>query len=119
MYNQDKKKEQLLKYLHELSSVTRACRKAKLSRTIFYEWLKKDKQFAKEIESIKEEELDFAEDCLKSAMNKGDTKAILYYLNTRGKSRGWGAEEQKIDITSGGKPIKYADIMPHSKGENE
>ena len=82
--------------------------------------MKEDGEFAKEVEAIRDEELDFAEDCLKNAMQRGDTKAIIYYLNTHGKERGWGEKQElNIDLKSGGKPLKYIDVMPHDDPHTE
>ena len=115
MYDKDKKKTKLLEHLHKMASVTSACKKAGISRETFYTWKEEDPQFAKQVKEIMEEEcLDFAEDCLKLAMRRGEVKAIIYYLNTHGKERGWGEKQElDIDLKSGGKPLKYIDVMPH------
>ena len=114
MYDEAKMKKKVLGLLHKMASVTKACKEAKISRALYYQWREKDEEFKKEAEEIlNEEQVDFAEDCLKAAMQRGDTKAIIYYLNNRGKSRGWGEKQElAVDVTSGGQPLKYSDFMP-------
>lgn len=117
MYDDAKIKKELLESLHKMSSITTACKKAGIERMTFYRWKKEDEQFAAEVEQImNEEQVDFAEDCLKERMQDGDTKAIIYFLNNRGKGRGWGEKQElAVDVTSGGQPIRYANIMPKKK----
>ena len=70
--------------------------------------------FAAEVEEVKEEFLDFAEECLVERMRAGDTTAIIFALKSKGKQRGWGEKaEMQVDLSSGGQPIRYADFMPH------
>ena len=114
MYD-DKKKEKVLALLHKMASVTNACKKAGISRRVFYDWKKADEKFAAEVEQIMNEEFpDFVEDALKKQIQEGDTKAIIFALKCKCRDRGWVERtEQQIDLTSGGQPIRYADIMPH------
>lgn len=117
MYS-EKKKEKVLSYLHKMASVTNACKKAGISRRVFYDWKKSDPQFAAEVDQIMNEEFpDFVEDALKKQILQGDTKAIIFALKCKCRDRGWVEKtEQQIDLTSGGQPIRYADIMPHRNG---
>lgn len=117
MYS-EKKKEKVLAYLHKMASVTNACKKVGISRRVFYDWKKQDPEFAAEVEQIMNEEFpDFVEDALKKRILNGDTKAIIFALKCKCRERGWVEKtEQQIDLTSGGQPIRYADIMPHRNG---
>lgn len=112
------KKEKVLAYLHKMASVTNACKNAGISRRVFYDWKKQDPEFAAEVEQIMNEEFpDFVEDALKKQILNGDTKAIIFALKCKCRDRGWVERtEQQIDLTSGGQPIRYADIMPHRNG---
>lgn len=116
-----KTKSKVLEALHKsLGNITKACKAGGINRQTFYNWLKNDPDFAAEVEQVKEEEGDFVENALRSRIEKGDTSAIIFVLKTKYRDRGYVEKtEQAVDITSGGKPIRYADIMPHSKGENE
>lgn len=114
MYS-EKKKQKVIDYLHKMASITNACKKAGVSRRVFYDWKKADPEFAAEVEQIMNEEFpDFVEDALKRQIQQGDTKAIIFALKCKCRDRGWVERtEQQIDLTSGGQPIRYADIMPH------
>jgi transposase-like protein len=115
MYTKEQKQAILATYRETLGNLSATCRAHKVSRSTFGEWCKKDPEFAAEVEEVKEEFLDFAEECLVERMRAGDTTAIIFALKSKGKQRGWGEKsEMQVDLTSSGKPIRYADIMPHS-----
>lgn len=115
MYTKQQKQAILATYRETLGSLTETCKAHKLSHSTFCEWCKKDPEFAAAVEETKEAFLDFAESALVERMRAGDTTAIIFALKTRGKQRGWSEKaELEVDLTSKGKPIRYADIMPHS-----
>jgi hypothetical protein len=75
----DTKKKALDGYV-ETGTVTGACRVARISRTTFYEWLKKDPKFAKQYEHAKEQVGDLLEEeALKRAYG-GDHTLIIFLL---------------------------------------
>jgi len=78
-----------------LGIVTTACKKVGIVRTTFYDWLKEDKEFAKEVNQIQDIALDFAETQLHSQIGEGSTAATIFYLKTKGKKRGY-VERQEI-----------------------
>jgi|TARA_R110000803_G_scaffold125945_1_gene193439 hypothetical protein len=78
-----------------LGIVTTACKKVGIGRTTFYDWLKEDKEFAKEVNQIQDIALDFAETQLHSQIGEGSTAATIFYLKTKGKKRGY-VERQEI-----------------------
>ena len=78
-----------------LGIVTTACKKVGIGRTTFYDWLKEDKEFAKEVNEIQDIALDFAETQLHSQIGGGSTAATIFYLKTKGKKRGY-VERQEI-----------------------
>ncbi len=88
--------------------VTDSCRKIGLARSTFYEWLKTDPEFKAKVDEIQEVAIDFVEGRLferikgvkiqKGTDDEGnsitytlppDTQAILGYLKTKGKKRGY------------------------------
>ena len=84
------KRNRFLKAFKEsLGIVSYACDKAHVSRQTYYEWIKKDEDFARQTENIEEESIDMAESKLKMAINEGNITAILFYLKTKGKKRGY------------------------------
>ena len=60
----------------------------KAPRTV-YGWLKNDPDFKREIKDIKFELLDFVENALFKKIAEGDTGSIIFYLKTKGRSRGY------------------------------
>ncbi len=85
-----KDKEKLLDSLKECSGiVTFACEKVGLSRQTFYRWYREDAEFKERADAINELQIDIAEASLLKKIQKGDTTAIIFYLKTKGKSRGY------------------------------
>lgn len=108
--NVDNKKKRFLKALSEhCGNVTKACTQIKISRALVYDrWIKNDPKFEKEFDIINESEIDKVEDKLKERINgvevlkdvdsdgkeiiyhtPPDTTAIIFYLKTKGKKRGY------------------------------
>ena len=79
-----------------LGVVTTACKKVGISRRTFYDWMQKDKDFAKQVKDIEDIALDFAESQLHRQIKDGNTTATIFYLKTKGKHRGY-VERQEID----------------------
>jgi len=92
-----KKRDIALKTL-ELSAgnVSEACKKANISRATFYRWYNKEEEFKDHVDSIKESLLDLAESKLLEMINNGNLTAIIFYLKTKGQSRGY-IEKQYIE----------------------
>jgi hypothetical protein len=94
--------------------VTDSCREIGIARSTFYEWLKTDPEFKASVDEIQEVAIDFVEGKLFERI-KGveiykedkdgndvsydlppDTQAIVAYLKTKGKKRGY-VEKQEIE----------------------
>ena len=76
--------------------VSPACEAAGVSRTQYYKWLEDD-EFRAKVDDIQEVAKDFVEHALFRNIQKGDTQSIIYYLKTKGSSRGYG-DRQEIKI---------------------
>lgn len=72
-----------------LGIVTTACANAGVSQTQFYEWRRSDANFAEAVKAIDNKQLDFVEGKLLQNIKDNDTQSILFYLRTKGKSRGY------------------------------
>ena len=95
------KKETLLKSLEQsLGVVTVACKKANIPRSTYYKWLKEDSDFAEQVRDIENVALDFAESKLHKQIQENSTSATIFYLKTKGKSRGY-VERQEITGAEG------------------
>ena len=96
----DTHKRAVLKALEaSMGIVSTACKKADISRETFYNWKKKDKEFAKKVEEASEIAKDFVESKLYKLINDENATAIIFYCKTKMKERGY-VEKQEIDITS-------------------
>lgn len=92
------RKEQFLEiFKNTLCNITKACEKANITRQTFYVWCNSDRQFAEAIENIRESELDWAENQLKLKMAEKDTTAIIFFLKTKAKHRGY-VERQEYQV---------------------
>ena len=96
------KKEKFLKQLSEnLGNVSESCKALNISRQTFYRWKEADEQFKESCDNVPEELLDLAENALlteiKDPQSKGHTTAYIFYLKTKGKSRGY-TEKQEVEL---------------------
>ena len=91
------KKAVLIALEKSLGVVTAACKQAGVGRTQFYEWLRTDEEFAKQVEDIRDVTLDFAESALYQQIKKGNTAATIFLLKNKGKDRGY-IERQEYDL---------------------
>lgn len=84
------KKLEVLTILSECYAIkTIACRKAKISRTQFYEWLKDDIDFALKVRELEEGCIDYVETKLVEMISVGDRAATMFYLKAKAKNRGY------------------------------
>jgi len=81
-----------------LGVVTQACRMVGVGRDVFYRYYNSDAKFREQIESIKEVALDFAESQLHKQIGEGIPTSTIFYLKTKGKSRGY-VERQEVEVT--------------------
>lgn len=113
-----KDKEKMLESLKECSGiVTYACEKAGFSRQTFYRWCKEDPEFKARADDISELQIDVAEASLLKKIQKGDTAAIIFYLKTKGKDRGYS--ERREVVVPGGVDINQKDFDVSKLSEEE
>ena len=95
-HNNENKKDIFLKaYKKSLGNVTMSCTAANITLSDYNRALVEDVKFRQSIADLDQAEIDFGESKLKERMQKGDTRAIIYFLNNKGKERGYG-ESLKI-----------------------
>ena len=90
--------------------ITPACKAVGISRESIRKWRLQDEKFNAAIEEMNEMALDFAETALMKNIQAGDTRAITFYLSTKGRSRGY-SEKLSIegDLTGKRPRIIYED----------
>ena len=103
-------KKALLEALEKtLGVVTTACKKVGIGRTTYYGWLKEDEEFKSKVEELQNVALDYAESRLHEQIGEGNTAATIFYLKTKGKSRGY---VERSDVNIGSAERIKIDIMP-------
>ena len=60
-----------------------------MTRQSYYNWMENDLAFAEEVEAIRQEQIDTVESALLNKIEDGDTTAVIFYLKTKGKERGY------------------------------
>jgi len=78
-----------------LGVVTSACKNVGIARSTHYLWLDTDPEYKKSVDDISNVALDYAESKLHSQITKENPTAIIFYLKTKGKKRGY-VERQEI-----------------------
>jgi hypothetical protein len=99
-----------------LGIVTPACKIAGVDRATHYRWMQKDKNYKKQVESIADIAIDFAESKLHKKIKEEDTTSIIFYLKTKGRKRGYVEKiETESSVTMTGSIPIDAFIKEHFK----
>lgn len=89
-------KKAMLEALEQsLGVVTSACKSVGIGRTTHYLWMENDPEYKKAVDDLSNVALDYAESKLHSQIKKENPTAIIFYLKTKGKKRGY-VERQEI-----------------------
>jgi hypothetical protein len=105
MNKTEQHKKAILEALEKnLGIVTTACRQVGIGRTTFYDWLKDDEEFKKKVDEINNVALDFTESKLFKLIEGENPTAIIFYLKTKGKKRGY-VERIEQDMNFQERPI--------------
>lgn len=86
-------------------NVSEATKHVPIHRTTHYLWLESDPEYAAAVDAIKESLIDRAEGVLHGLIGEGNVPAVLFFLKTQGKRRGY-IERTETDVTSGGQPLQ-------------
>ncbi|QDP56842.1 MAG: hypothetical protein Unbinned2716contig1004_16 [Prokaryotic dsDNA virus sp.] len=106
----DKKKKDFLKALrNNLGHITNACVAANISRRTYYEWIEKDDDFREDVSHVQESLLDLAESKLLENIESNENVAIIFYLKTKGKKRGY-IEKQEVDINKPFEEVSFDEL---------
>lgn len=92
------KKERLLVALEKsLGIVSTACDSVGISRTTYYKYYNEDEDFKQSVDSINDIALDCAESQLFELIKEKNVTAIIFYLKTKGKKRGYIEKQKSSD----------------------
>lgn len=90
-----------------LGIVTTACKQVGISRQTHYEWYREDADYKAAVDSIADIALDFAESKLHKSIENGSDTAVIFYLKTKGKKRGY-VERTELQVEGNEeKPITF------------
>lgn len=97
------KKERQKLFLKNLKEgqgiISYACDMTGISRACYYKWIDNDPKFKEIVEEINEGIIDRVESKLLNAINDDDLTAIIFYLKTKGKKRGYIERvEQDVNV---------------------
>ena len=70
-------------------NISECCRQCNIGRQTFYEWMKNDVQFKQDFEDAEDSLIDFAEGKLLNLIDERNPTAIIFFLKTKGKERGY------------------------------
>ena len=92
---------------------------AGISRQTYYNWMRDDLEFKQSVEDVIEESIDFVESSLMERIKEGDTTATIFYLKTKGKSRGYVEKTQNETIVKNESNEKdeYAELSEDAQKE--
>ena len=94
----DKKKKDFIEALrNNLGHISNACEAAKIGRRTYYDWIDKDKNFKEDVDHVQDSLLDLAESKLLENIENNENTAIIFYLKTKGKKRGY-IEKQELEV---------------------
>lgn len=99
-YEKNQKEQFLIQYKKCVGLLSFVCAATGVTQLKFRKWLREDKDFEQEIRELNEGVIDNVEAKLMAKIQGGDLKAIIFYLRTRGKSRGYTTqiETEKNDF---------------------
>lgn len=73
-----------------------AARRLGVSRSAVYNAINRHKRVAEALQDARERTTDLAEGKLYGKINDGDITAIIFYLKTQGKSRGYVERQERV-----------------------
>ncbi len=77
-----------------------ACRKTGTPRETFERWMREDEEFARDVQSISEDAVDYVESRMLEEIKSGNAKLIQFYLERKARSRGYGRTAERVENAS-------------------
>lgn len=98
-------KKSIIENLSQGNSVEGTCKKVKINKTTFYEWVKKDKQFAEDVEKARLSQVVVVEDALFKKAKAGNVTAIIFFLCNRSPEKWKNVQRVETEFPDGLKII--------------
>jgi hypothetical protein len=85
----ERKADLLVELERHLGVMAPAAKAADVPRSTAYLWMKQDPEFKAAVEEVIEVAIDYAEGVLFRLIRAGNVQAVIFFLKTRGKRRGY------------------------------
>jgi hypothetical protein len=100
---QTNKKKLLDALVNNRGLVHPSCREAGLSYNTYYNYYRNDPDFKKIVDEINNINLDFVESKLYEKIEEGNERLIVFYLQYKGRKRGYTQSNNTLNIEGDGK----------------
>ena len=111
----EEKKSALLAALADALGIALfACKRADVAYEEFLAWRRDDPEFARQVDLIDERAIDFVEGKAFEEIKKGNARLIQFFLQTKGRGRGYARESAK---ESAPKPCSPLDFLTDDERE--
>jgi len=102
----DASKKTMVEYLKKnLGNISQACDQLGINRQTHYNWMAACPEYKQAVEDIKEFAIDFVESKLFQSIQNGSDTAMIFFLKTQAKKRGY-IEKTEIQHEGGGVNIQ-------------
>lgn len=97
----DTEKKRLLDLLsRNMGLIHQTCKMANIPFEVHKKWMESDSVYAEHVRNIENSTIDFAEAVLLSMIKEKNLQATIFFLKTKGASRGYDKEVQEIKDNS-------------------
>ena len=100
-----KKRKFIELFFTKTGNISELCKAVGIARCTYYDWIEKDEDFKNRILAEQEGLIDFAESKLLQLINEKNPTAIIFFLKTKGKHRGY-VEKQEFEHSGEFQPLK-------------
>ena len=92
-----KKQKQFIEaYEKNATNISRTCKSLGIDRMTYYRWREANATFKSQCDAIEEGMIDFAESMLYRQIKDGNTSAIIFFMKTKARKRGY-AERVEVE----------------------
>lgn len=99
-------------------NISELCKAVGIHRSTYYEWMGKDEKFKKKVDAEREGLIDFVESKLFGLINDKNVAAVIFFLKTRAKDRGYVEKTEQVIMGDEFKPLKVIVTKDGNKPDN-
>ncbi len=104
---EEKKSELLAALADALGIALFACKRADVPYEEYLAWRRDDPEFARQADLIDERAIDFVEGKAFEEIKKGNARLIQFFLQTKGRARGYARETAKEKTPAPASPLDF------------